>query len=324
MFDEVIFHIGAHKTGTTAIQDWCFANSDLLEEQGVHYPTGVLSRWHGHHEIAWTFGVSHPFKEPNLDVCAEIENLYSVSQPRLLISSEDLEYLLPDGIGQLKARFPARNYRVIIFFRNVIDYLFADYQQNVRMEASKYTRPVSEFFVEMNFYYRANYFQIASQWADVFGDAEMRVLCYESAKSGGLLESFCEAAALSLPSDGLSSPSSNRSLNPLSVETLRRINARALLKECARDKIIAHLYQLEANDRRDIAFMDGALCARILGNLSHPLERLPQRFSFDIAKISMNTQADRTLFSEEEVCERLFSLLAPCGSEEKPSEQDQG
>ena len=36
--EDVIFHIGAPKTGSTAIQKFCLENRETLKEHGLYYP----------------------------------------------------------------------------------------------------------------------------------------------------------------------------------------------------------------------------------------------------------------------------------------------
>lgn len=47
--DRLVVHIGAHKTGTTSIQQFSYRNTDFLAERGVYYPANLLSDYPEQH-----------------------------------------------------------------------------------------------------------------------------------------------------------------------------------------------------------------------------------------------------------------------------------
>ena len=46
---EVILHIGAHKTGTTSLQEYLSLNRDVLENNKIHYPR--FAKTHDYHHL---------------------------------------------------------------------------------------------------------------------------------------------------------------------------------------------------------------------------------------------------------------------------------
>lgn len=55
--NEIILHIGTHKTGTTTLQRFCASASDALAERGILYPRSARPRYGptaGHHLIPWS------------------------------------------------------------------------------------------------------------------------------------------------------------------------------------------------------------------------------------------------------------------------------
>jgi hypothetical protein len=58
---KVIIHSGWHKTGSTALQNFCLMNSETLESKKVIFPeTGLLAG--AHHRIPWS--LQHEKRNP--------------------------------------------------------------------------------------------------------------------------------------------------------------------------------------------------------------------------------------------------------------------
>lgn len=49
---ELILHIGRHKSGTSSLQDYLFSNQNNLATQGVLYPNAGLAGKIAHHDLA--------------------------------------------------------------------------------------------------------------------------------------------------------------------------------------------------------------------------------------------------------------------------------
>lgn len=93
---SITLHIGPHKTGTTAIQQWLLDNRAALLEAGIYYPVPE-SEGPGHALIAWdTRGrfIDQPSHARFEQAVAEAAN---AGASRLLLSAEDFSYGLYDG-----------------------------------------------------------------------------------------------------------------------------------------------------------------------------------------------------------------------------------
>ncbi len=224
----VVLHIGTHKTGSTALQTFCAANRDALADQGVLYPSHPI-RWAGHHQLAWSLGVAHPYAE---DIPAEelYDGVFAEAAERgchtLLLSSEDFEFL-PDP-AVVRSALGDRRVQVVVYLRRQDDYLVSEYNQHVRMYLTRFTKTIGQFYVENDFVPRFDYERLLGKWAGAFGRESVEPRSYDVVRSGGrsIFTDFVEAAGLewsndfSLPGRG----QSNVSLDPYATEVLRRIN----------------------------------------------------------------------------------------------------
>ncbi len=90
------FHIGTSKTGTTAIQSFCYKNRDILKNKGIIYPIsmgGIPSE---------SFEFTDGNLGDNLSACTSLEEkakkIYSLisNNEKTLISSERIWFEIKD------------------------------------------------------------------------------------------------------------------------------------------------------------------------------------------------------------------------------------
>ena len=122
--EDVIFHIGAPKTGSTAIQKFCLENRETLKEHGLYYPNHGVDKngiSGGHSSLG------QALIENRLDDAATILGNY-VKEAKddncvLLLSAESIFYS-PDKLtvilGNLK-------YKVVVFYRAPQEALYSNY-----------------------------------------------------------------------------------------------------------------------------------------------------------------------------------------------------
>ena len=104
--EDVIFHIGAPKTGSTAIQKFCLENRETLKEHGLYYPNHGVDKngiSGGHSSLG------QALIENRLDDAATILGNY-VKEAKddncvLLLSAESIFYSPDSDIGE--NRFPS-------------------------------------------------------------------------------------------------------------------------------------------------------------------------------------------------------------------------
>ena len=117
----LILHVGTHKTGTTALQNYLRTNQQTFLDNGILIPLQG-----NHHNIAWELNNDPRFRssrETLTDLCAE---LGESDCHTAIVSSEDFEYLyaIPEAMETLKRRLnnAGCQVEVILFFRGVEEY----------------------------------------------------------------------------------------------------------------------------------------------------------------------------------------------------------
>jgi len=201
---KAVIHIGAHKTGSTAVQILMFENAPALQQAGVTYPLqfarSAEKPWYGQHSIAFFLQNRDVAK----DCCEDIGNMAADLQklPRdtdLLLSSEVFSTLNAEQIERLKGLLEGFDVQVIFYVRRQEHAMQALYQTNV--VHYKLSQDFETFFKanQKNFDYHA----IATRWAEVFGQDAIHVRKYDrdSFKGGDVTSDFVSALGQCLGRD---------------------------------------------------------------------------------------------------------------------------
>lgn len=138
---KTIIHFGPPKTGTSAIQWWCNANTDLLEKHGVFYPRHNTDR----NEISSgnTLSVFDKDEKNELYLNKEkvktlIEDAHKNDAKVLFLSSEYFFLRLP----LLIKAFPMAHF--LGYVRNPLEILDSTYNQSVKRHKNTSKIPLTE------------------------------------------------------------------------------------------------------------------------------------------------------------------------------------
>lgn len=186
-------HVGTHKTGTTALQDYLGENDALLAAEGTLYPrSGRMQPGSGQHNIAFQLSGDERFR-PSLGTVADLlDEVAAVALPRVCVSTEALQFVhdRPDRLRALRDGLAAIGYRavVVVYLRAQCDYLeslyptllhhgytvsFKDYLERVLADGIVRHRVTRS--------YRFDYASLLGGYAGVFGPDGVIVRAYAKA-----------------------------------------------------------------------------------------------------------------------------------------------
>lgn len=215
-------HIGAPKTGSTAIQRFMTEHRLQLHERGLLYPETSL-RGFGHHDLAFLLDGGYPAwatpQDEPLDTLVEglrhecADGSGDASRD-VLLSSEDF-YLFPQpealaGLLHDAGLDDDREVRIVVYVRRQDELLVSWYNQQVKAQGFTGTFEESvdasawmgDFDVELG------------RWAAVYGDAQLDVRLYDAGPSpDALLRDFLSIVcpdALELLTDAAVEPVNTR------------------------------------------------------------------------------------------------------------------
>ncbi|MEP2716305.1 hypothetical protein [Pseudophaeobacter sp.] len=168
------FHIGAHKTATTALQDTLAANADLLARAGLLYPKAGRY-FTGHHPLALALRDperrQHPLEALG-DWPAVLQEIEASPAPHVLLSSENFEWLQDlSPLQPLSARY---HLRVIYSLRSPPRYLESFYNQLVKDLKTRESRPLETYICEHGLFFLDSE-KLLRRWSAAFGPGALRL-----------------------------------------------------------------------------------------------------------------------------------------------------
>ena len=236
--NQLILHVGFHKSGTTALQESFFVQCDELLSQGILYPTTGKK---AHHRAVWGLagkrwgwkdngGETTPYR-----TWARMAKLINSSKAQsVVLSSEFFSELSKERILQIKQAVGSRQIKILFTLRPLAKLLGSSYQQylkyGLKEDYSSWLHSVLDepgvSKINPTFWKRHMHGEVISAWAEVFGAANVSVIMVEEQKPELLFESINDY--LGLPSNFLKSQptGSNRSLSLEEITLLLDINRR--------------------------------------------------------------------------------------------------
>lgn len=208
---KLYLHVGTHKTGTSAIQDFCYKHQDLLMQQGVYYPDykPLSDRLNGgHHSIA--HGLAEESRVLSYEEVKQLVNLWHLvclkRNCSMLISAEAMyrQTVGRGGFRQKRANYLARlvelfdafDVTVVMVFRRPDDYIRSWYQERV-MRSSR-ALPEFEQFRISRLASGVNYSHAAETFLKHFSN--VKAYTYEELNEahGGVVGGFLQAIGVAI------------------------------------------------------------------------------------------------------------------------------
>lgn len=174
MVDRLIFHVGTHKTGSTALQASLAGASPRLLERGILYPRAGRGNHPGHANLFWEQIGSRKW-EPESggygDLLAEIR---SATPNVVIVSSEGFSH--PDNSADLAKWGTSLAETLSVECVDVVAYVrpqwaYAESLYSQQIKGGRTSAAFDEAILSDEYARRFDYKSIFSPWAGEFGDA---------------------------------------------------------------------------------------------------------------------------------------------------------
>ena len=242
---KCFLHIGTEKTATTTLQVFCAKNRGKLYELGYFYPKSVGDIDHRKLPvIAYNLNRRDDFTKKNLittdellakyqkkvfnELRKEIDNIKD--NKKIIFSSEDIQSRLTTitEVKRLRDIFYSlgiTDITVVVYLRTPVDIVSSLYSTAVKVgsTAEKPPPPSDPYF--RNICHHKNTLE---RFESVFGKENIvpKIFSRKEFKNGSIIDDFLEIIGVQ-DSDQFDIPKpTNKSLSPLGIELLRRINKR--------------------------------------------------------------------------------------------------
>ena len=274
---RIFLHIGAHKTGTTAVQSSFDRNRDMLAGHGVIYPR---TNWYHYSQHRLAFALNG-HRDPQIgdipSLSDELEALNTViaSAPedaRIFISSEVFFATRHDAMQQLKHGLACDDVRILAVVRRPDDLLLSIYNQNIKAPQNEFKQPLQRVLKDPPcLSLDMDQPGCVRCWADVFGYQNLMLQSYETVD----VISMC-LDLLEVPESNFDrGPRVNSSVSAAVLEVMR-ISKAAGMDSALRKKLYQHAHKLFAD--HPMQDLSGADRQRILEHYEAEFEALFAQF----------------------------------------------
>ncbi len=203
----VYLHIGFHKTGTSALQEYLSEHRDYLFENGILYPECFDTKYPGNVDLSWAFNKKPPkWSSVNDENQNEVFEFYAkqldlTTCDSIVISSEDFVLLdnQIESIVKIKDFFQNYEVKIIAYIREPIDFIISLYSHAVRARAINVD--LKMFIAEQFSFRSADYPARLHPWVKVFGKDNLIVNKYAPQEfvNNSLVEDFFDSIGLNIP-----------------------------------------------------------------------------------------------------------------------------
>ncbi len=221
---RIVIHIGAHKTGTTSVQQFFARHRAALILRGAHYPESCRHHF-AQHRLAFALkGRRVPGSADVPDFATEIESLRAeigrAGDATVFVSSEELFSLPREKVELLGAALQGLQVQILAVLRRP-DELFASvYNQKVKDTRNRFALRHVGFLSDPSKLSPDLRFDFALDcWAAVFGREAMVVRCLEQYPN--VLELVAAALGIDLAGLDRNLPRVNRSVSVRTAELIR-------------------------------------------------------------------------------------------------------
>jgi hypothetical protein len=229
MSKTLYLHIGASKTGSSALQYFLLKNRDLLSSKGINYPEHLVNiNQFSSGNAKWIYDCR---KRGDISkIKSNIDDLFNSDHASVILSSEYLYELKEEHIAKLKNVLTHIDVKIIVYLRRQDNWLMSAYQQHIKMWGQKSTIDIwSKKHHDSDRYW----YKPIHVWAHHFGKENVIVRPYEARQfsGGNIFSDFLNILCLDLD-DGFEIPQKkvNTSYRADALEAMRLLNSVPLSK----------------------------------------------------------------------------------------------
>ena len=261
--EELILHIGYPKTGTSAIQDFCYKNREtLLKSYRIYYPNTygspeIYLSAHFIHSFVlmgeYPQEFPHELKLTEDYVLLNLEKEIKESNPqKVLISSEYFIYLpyKPFKLHKLIEIIKPKSIKVICYIRRQDKIIESTYMQAIKAISLANIYKSYLQSIERDFNYHRYLRNLDNTLKKVIDRKSITIIyglyLKDINEDWNVIDDFCDLFGIqkSIQID-INLPKTNISLSPTSTEALKRIKTKYLLSWYVFHKIVNFLYEYD-------------------------------------------------------------------------------
>ncbi len=284
-------HIGLHKTGTSALQNFLHGNAASLLRQDCLYPVGLFDS-RDHNPLCWRLVPDHYLPPGNSFYRIHREQNHwpmlhrlidQSGARRVIVSGED--FCLIEKLDELAEACARYDTRIVVYLRRQDQYLQALYNQMVKSFDFRMTAPFDQFLSSPPTCKIINYDEFLEEWSRCFGAENISVGIYDRFSSNDdLVSDFAVrcgvrvGADFAIPGGLLNSRLPRHVLEAKRI--LNRIDWSRSTHDCVMEELLGLARELPGEDQinADHQLMSPRQSAEFLQAFAGANRRVAQRF----------------------------------------------
>lgn len=238
---ELHLHIGAPKTGTSAIQAWLDDSVKLLSDHGYYHPQSCISSKCGDTVLMYggntrlsslIFKTLHNFEDTRPERYLE-ELMEKASARCLLLSAETFSAVSPEFLKRFAAVCHRCSVRadITFFIRDLYPFFYSLYNQTCKRRFYGYSfrdfviekKEVTKYIYPDSKYFYCDPLETERLYAECPFVRKINIIHYDAIKSRGAVAAFADILSLSLSLSSQHYKRANLSLAPAQLEVYRRV-----------------------------------------------------------------------------------------------------
>lgn len=239
---KIVLHVGLHKTGTSALQQFLHQNSASLDRHGVSYyvPQPLENN---HHQFALLF--QNATKDPTqaLSTSSQILDRASNEGCHTAIISSEIFCEYGTDVDLVKTAFAGNDLNIIAYIRRPDETFFSAYSQLITEFRTRRTSRIDE----MPEPYELCYSKLLKPWLDSFPPGNL-ILCpydFDQMLNGSLFDDFLRQIGIEVDKTfDKSIPETRANLSlPFSLLEFLRLSNHVAIDEATHSELVALLYK---------------------------------------------------------------------------------
>jgi hypothetical protein len=290
---KVILHIGFHKTGTSALQEYFSENRETLKKHGVFYPQSLNEKYSGNVDLSWVFNENAPsYAKLNPDEKIQIETFYKEQIEKtdcetVIISSEDFSLLDAQlkSIECLKSFLSGYEVTIIAYVREPMEFMFSLYSHAVR---SGLLTCSFQTYISKHYNFRAADFALRLQsWRRIFPESSFVVKKFASKEfyGGALVSDFFHSIGVDIELD-MTMSRSNVGIHPWLIQSYIE-SVKSDVDETKKERILRKIVKLGSEFPKANAakfLLDDEVHALITSILKPSLNKLRREYDIEFSQ----------------------------------------
>lgn len=226
MAKTIILHIGAHKTGSTAIQAFFSRHRQDFLANGLLYPlAGIPPNLTGHHYVPWLFRRQKNGSSAAADsVLALKREIRDSAADTVLISSEDLENQgCPTAEIARELGLESHRCVIVLFIRRQDDLFASAYASQVNQ--GRHIASLKDFVENLLMQRRGDFYALLMAWRRALRDADLKIVNYsDPAVASDSVGALCGVLKMAMPVKSSVTAKRNVSIHPTHLPFLNFLN----------------------------------------------------------------------------------------------------